>query len=120
MATITLVDIKNEIVTSYLNNGKWIHAFTWHCAMGLIFCSISFLFVYFDPGALGSGVPEVKRFLKFSSSFFYLLLHLYNSYLNGVQLDNVVRLRTLFAKTGSVIFGVASGTIIHIYIYCSL
>lgn len=91
MATITLVDIKNEIVTSYLNNGKWLHAFTWHCAMGLIFCTISFLFVYFDPGALGSGVPEVK------------------SYLNGVQLDNVVRLRTLFAKTGSVIFGVASG-----------
>jgi hypothetical protein len=61
MATITLVDFKNEIVTSYLDNGKWLHAFTWHCAMGLIFCSLSFYFVYLDPGALGSGVPEVKR-----------------------------------------------------------
>jgi hypothetical protein len=63
MATITLVDFKNEIVTSYLDNGKWLHAFTWHCALGLFFCSLSFLFVYFDPGALGSGVPEVKRFV---------------------------------------------------------
>jgi H+/Cl- antiporter ClcA len=67
MATITLVDIKNEIVTSYLDNGKWLHAFTWHCAMGLIFCSLSFYFVYLDPGALGSGVPEVKRSLSVSA-----------------------------------------------------
>jgi H+/Cl- antiporter ClcA len=40
---------------------------------------------------MGSGIPETK------------------SYLNGVQLDNFVRLRTLLAKSLSVVFTVSSG-----------
>lgn len=40
---------------------------------------------------MGSGIPETK------------------SYLNGVQLDNFVRLRTLCAKSMSVVFTVSSG-----------
>jgi len=91
MSTITLVNLKNDIITRYMYSGRWGVAFCWHFLIALVFSTVSFLFVYYEPAALGSGIPEIK------------------SYLNGVQMEKVVRLRTLFAKCGSVIFTVASG-----------
>jgi len=40
-----------------------------------------------------------------------LVTEIYFSFLNGVKLDKIVRIKTLFCKAASVIFTVASGTI---------
>lgn len=69
----------------------WGLAFSLHFTLALIFAALSFAFCYWEPSATGSGIPETK------------------SYLNGVQLDTFVRLRTLVAKSCSVVFTVSSG-----------
>lgn len=46
-----------------------------------------------QPVAAGSGIPEIK------------------SYLNGVRMPGVVRLRTLLCKVGGVVFSVAAGNL---------
>lgn len=56
-----------------------------------LFAAIAALFVYIEPAASGSGIPEIKCFL------------------NGIDLPRVVRLKTLFCKIMGVIFSVASG-----------
>eukprot|EP01061_Rhynchopus_euleeides_P041402 TRINITY_DN71_c3_g1_i1.p1 TRINITY_DN71_c3_g1~~TRINITY_DN71_c3_g1_i1.p1 ORF type:complete len:784 (+),score=288.88 TRINITY_DN71_c3_g1_i1:69-2420(+) len=61
-------------------------------SLNLILCFIATLFVVFvEPLAAGSGIPEVK------------------SYLNGIRVYRVVRLRTLIAKGVGILFSVASG-----------
>lgn len=106
MATISLVTIKNEIVTKFMYTGRWGEAFCWHFAFTVLFATFSYLCVYYEPAASGSGIPEIKRC---THSFCQYPFKYYDSYLNGVQMDSVVRLRTLIAKCGSVIFCVSSG-----------
>ena len=62
MATITLVNMKNDIVTKFMYSGRWGEAFGWHFAFALLFATLSYLFVYYEPAAAGSGIPEIKRF----------------------------------------------------------
>lgn len=45
----------------------------------------------FQPVAAGSGIPEIK------------------SYLNGVKIPGIVRLRTFLCKAAGVLFSVAGG-----------
>jgi H+/Cl- antiporter ClcA len=65
MATITLVNIKNDIVTKFMYTGRWGAAFCWHFTFTVIFASVSYLFVYYEPAATGSGIPEIKRYVDF-------------------------------------------------------
>lgn len=46
---------------------------------------------FFQPVAAGSGIPEIK------------------SYLNGVKIPGIVRLRTFLCKAAGVLFAVAGG-----------
>lgn len=46
-----------------------------------------------QPVAAGSGIPEIK------------------SYLNGVKIPGIVRLRTFLCKAGGVLFSVAGGKV---------
>ena len=57
------------------------------------FSSLSKL-IKIQPAAAGSGVPEVK------------------SYLNGVKIHKVVRMKTLFVKLLGVLFALAGGLVI--------
>lgn len=53
----------------------------------------NFLVFCIQPVAAGSGIPEIK------------------SYLNGVKIPGIVRLRTFLCKTTGVLFSVAGGKV---------
>ena len=55
----------------------------------VLFVSIAAVFVYVEPVAAGSGIPEVK------------------CYLNGINIPRIVRFRTLCCKAMGVLFSVA-------------
>lgn len=56
-----------------------------------LFAVLAGLFVWLEPVAAGSGIPEIKCFL------------------NGIDLPRVVKVKTLFAKVIGVTFSVAAG-----------
>lgn len=60
-------------------------------AFNMVFVFIATMLVVIEPVAAGSGIPEIK------------------SYLNGVKVPGVVRLRTFFCKVAGVLFSVAGG-----------
>ncbi|XP_053706204.1 H(+)/Cl(-) exchange transporter 6 isoform X1 [Synchiropus splendidus] len=60
-------------------------------AFNLTFIFIASVLVLIEPVAAGSGIPEIK------------------SYLNGVKIPGIVRLRTFLCKALGVIFSVAGG-----------
>ncbi|XP_061829246.2 H(+)/Cl(-) exchange transporter 6 isoform X1 [Nerophis lumbriciformis] len=60
-------------------------------AFNMTFVLIASLLVLIQPVAAGSGIPEIK------------------SYLNGVKIPGIVRLRTFFCKAVGVVFSVAGG-----------
>ena len=60
-------------------------------AFNLSFVFIASMLVLIEPVAAGSGIPEIK------------------SYLNGVKIPGIVRLRTFLCKAVGVLFTVAGG-----------
>ncbi|XP_057182843.1 H(+)/Cl(-) exchange transporter 6 isoform X3 [Triplophysa rosa] len=60
-------------------------------ALNMMFTFISSVLVLIEPVAAGSGIPEIK------------------SYLNGVKIPGIVRLRTFICKVTGVLFAVAGG-----------
>lgn len=73
------------------DNCFWL-PFTFLTTTNLILVAIaSSLVVFFEPKARGSGIPDVK------------------SYLNGVKMPSVLRLKTLIAKSVGCIFSVGGG-----------
>lgn len=60
-------------------------------AFNLAFVFIASMLVLIEPVAAGSGIPEIK------------------SYLNGVKIPGIVRLRTFVCKAVGVLFTVAGG-----------
>ncbi|XP_029975274.1 chloride transport protein 6 isoform X2 [Salarias fasciatus] len=60
-------------------------------AFNMTFAFIASVLVLIEPVAAGSGIPEIK------------------SYLNGVKIPGIVRLRTFVCKAAGVLFSVAAG-----------
>ncbi|KAK7884477.1 hypothetical protein WMY93_027600 [Mugilogobius chulae] len=60
-------------------------------AFNLTFVLLASVLVLLEPVSAGSGIPEIK------------------SYLNGVKIPGIVRLRTFLCKVGGVLFSVAGG-----------
>uniref|UniRef100_A0A8C4HB77 Chloride channel protein n=1 Tax=Dicentrarchus labrax TaxID=13489 RepID=A0A8C4HB77_DICLA len=60
-------------------------------AFNMTFVFIASVLILIEPVAAGSGIPEIK------------------SYLNGVKIPGIVRLRTFFCKAAGVLFSVAGG-----------
>uniref|UniRef100_A0A4W6CS89 Chloride channel protein n=1 Tax=Lates calcarifer TaxID=8187 RepID=A0A4W6CS89_LATCA len=60
-------------------------------AFNMTFVFIASVLVLIEPVATGSGIPEIK------------------SYLNGVKIPGIVRLRTFLCKAAGVLFSVAGG-----------
>lgn len=67
------------------------HAFVAFLLYQTIFAALASLFVWIEPVAAGSGIPEVKCFL------------------NGIDLPRIVRVKTLVCKVVGVLFSVAAG-----------
>ena len=66
-------------------------AFLAFCFYQTLFATIASLFVWIEPVAAGSGIPEIKCFL------------------NGIDLPRIVRVKTLLCKVIGVTFSVAAG-----------
>lgn len=89
--TNLLLVAKFNLCNGFIENGAWGSAFFAFIFMSLFFAVISGCLCWFEPAAAGSGIPEIK------------------SYLNGIYLNKVVRIRVLFAKVVGMCFSVASG-----------
>ena len=86
-----LTNVKFSYVEYLIGIQSWSSAF-----FSFYFISISFAFIagilcWLEPNGAGSGIPEIK------------------AYLNGVNLNNIVRIRVLFAKVVGMCFSVSSG-----------
>ena len=79
------------MVHRHLEQGAIVSAFLRFFAVQLFFAALAAACVYIEPIAGGSGIPEVK------------------CYLNGIDLPNVLDIRTLFCKVIGVICSVSAG-----------
>ena len=68
-----------------------LHAFFLYTGYQVLFAAIAFLFVWIEPVAAGSGIPEIKCFL------------------NGVKIPRLLEWKTLACKLCGLAFSVASG-----------
>jgi chloride channel 7 len=91
LATNALLAEKFSICNDFISNGAWGSAFFAFLFLSIFFAMIAGVLCWFEPAAAGSGIPEIK------------------SYLNGIYLNRVVRVRVLFAKVVGMCFSVASG-----------
>lgn len=87
----SLVSWKYGVISSLMASFKVASAFFSYQFMSLFFASISYLACYWEPSAIGSGVPEIKAFL------------------NGVDLKHFVKPSLVLAKLVGMCFSVASG-----------
>lgn len=91
MGIFFLVDRRYSKTTDLMYNGNWSDSFGSHVILSLAFTLLAFSCVFMELSAVGSGIPEVKAFL------------------NGVNLNNCFRIRTILARSVGVIFSVAAG-----------
>ena len=85
--TLTIQDVNENV-----NTGKLYVPLLMWIAWNMILVSIgSFLVSFVEPVARGSGIPQVK------------------CYLNGIKINKVVRINSLFVKAVGVITSVVGG-----------
>jgi chloride channel 7 len=87
----TLSDIKFAIATKYLDDGHWASAFFSFLVIAVTYATAAGLLCWLEPAAAGSGIPEIKAFL------------------NGVNINRVVRIKVLYTKVIGMILSVSSG-----------
>jgi Voltage gated chloride channel len=88
MATTKFTWTKDLIEST---NSYVIPVLAWGAMNGFLVLIASLMVCYVEPMAGGSGIPEIK------------------SYLNGVKIQRIVRMKTLFAKAIGVMFSVGGG-----------
>jgi chloride channel 7 len=91
MGIFYMVDTRYSKTTNLMYSGNWSDSFGSHVIFSLSFTLLAFSCVFMELSAVGSGIPEVKAFL------------------NGVNLNNGFRIRTILARSFGVIFSVAAG-----------
>jgi len=92
--TSSLQAFKFGTVLHIASLGKWytsLAAFLLFLTFSVFFATVAGLITLWQPAAAGSGITEVKSFL------------------NGVNLPHVMRVKTLYAKVVGVVFAQASG-----------
>lgn len=89
--TEALTMFKFDTVLDYINRGQWEAAFFIFLTICLFYSSIAGIFCWMEPTAAGSGIPEIK------------------AYLNGINLNKVVRIRVLIFKVVGMCFSVSAG-----------
>lgn len=89
--TNLLFEAKFEVANGYINRDMWASSYFTYTTLSMVFSFVAGILCWIEPAAAGSGIPEIK------------------SYLNGINLNKVVRIRVLFAKVVGMCFSVASG-----------
>jgi chloride channel 7 len=78
--TAVLNRFKFHVANRYIDDNLWARSFFSFLFICLFYGLLAGLLCWFEPNAAGSGIPEIK------------------AYLNGVNLNRLVRIRVLFAK----------------------
>jgi chloride channel 7 len=89
--TSTLTNFKFNATTRLINDGQWYAAFFAYVMICVFFSAIAGVLCWMEPTAAGSGIPEIK------------------AYLNGINLNKVVRIRVLVFKVIGMCFSVGAG-----------
>lgn len=89
--TEALTKFKFSSATHLINDGHWEGAFFVLLAISLFYAGAAGVLCWMEPTAAGSGIPEIK------------------AYLNGINLNKVVRIRVLIFKVIGMCFSVAAG-----------
>jgi chloride channel 7 len=89
--TEILMKWRFETATSLIDEGNWSGAYFSYLAISLLLGAVAGGLCWMVPLAAGSGIPEIKSFL------------------NGVNIKGLVRIRVLLAKVIGVCFSVSSG-----------
>lgn len=90
-AITALTAAKFSISAGFLTADKWTSSFFSFLFFNLFYALIAGLLCWIEPAAAGSGIPEIK------------------AYLNGVNLNKVVRIKVLVTKVIGMCFSVSSG-----------
>ena len=91
MITNYLTNAKFETANHYLRLGDQSTSYFVHLFFCLFYALVAGILCWIEPAAAGSGIPEIK------------------AYLNGINLNKVVRIRVLYAKVIGTCFSVAAG-----------
>lgn len=91
VVTGLLQELKFNTVQTFINHKNLGGAFFSFLGISIGYSFLAGCLCLFEPAAAGSGIPEIK------------------AYLNGVNLDSVVRLRVLYTKVLGMCLSVASG-----------
>jgi chloride channel 7 len=91
LATDALFKAKFNATFYFINSGQWTKSFFTFTFINLLYSLLAGICCCIEPTAAGSGIPEIK------------------AYLNGINLNKVVRIRVLYAKVVGVCFSVAAG-----------
>jgi chloride channel 7 len=83
-----LASSKFDSVTYFILQGKLSTAFFTLLAFCLLYSFVAGLLCWIEPAAAGSGIPEIK------------------AYLNGINLNKVVRIRVLYTKVSANDFNI--------------
>lgn len=78
--TAVLTDFKFNVANEFVSSRLWARAYFSFVFICLMFAFLAGLLCCYEPNAAGSGIPEIK------------------AYLNGVNLNRLVRIRVLFTK----------------------
>ena len=89
--TMIMMNFKFSTSQMFLSAGDQTKAYFSFVSISVLYSLLAGLLCWFEPAAAGSGIPEIK------------------AYLNGVNLNNVVRLRVLFSKVLGMCLSVSSG-----------
>ena len=86
-----LTDAKFASANHFLRQGDTAIAYFVHLFFCIFYALIAGMLCWIEPAAAGSGIPEIK------------------AYLNGINLNKIVRIRVLYAKVIGTCFSVAAG-----------
>lgn len=89
--TEALTMFKFDTALGYVNRGQWEAAFFVFLLNCLFYSTVAGILCWMEPTAAGSGIPEIK------------------AYLNGINLNKVVRIRVLVFKVIGMCFSVSAG-----------
>mmetsp|Transcript_85904 Transcript_85904/g.168043 ORF Transcript_85904/g.168043 Transcript_85904/m.168043 type:complete len:963 (-) Transcript_85904:51-2939(-) len=89
--TSSLTDFKYNSALDLIDKGNWEGAFFAFMGICLFYASVAGMLCWMEPSAGGSGIPEIK------------------AYLNGINLNKVVRIRVLIFKVIGMCFSVGAG-----------
>ena len=89
--TEALTNFKFNVTTNLINSGQWYAAFFAFLMICLFYSFVAGVLCWMEPTAAGSGIPEIK------------------AYLNGINLNKVVRIRVLIFKVIGMCFSVGAG-----------